>query len=37
MSKHVERIIGNIPDPQTLLPTLEGVDWVFHAAAKSDY
>jgi len=33
----VERVIGDILDPQTLLPALEGVDWVFHAAAQSDY
>jgi len=33
---HVERVIGDILDPQTLLPALEGVDWVFHAAAQSD-
>jgi len=37
MSKHVERVIGDILDSQTLLPALEGVDWVFQAAAQSDY
>jgi uncharacterized protein YbjT (DUF2867 family) len=35
MSKHVERVIGDILDPQTLLPALEGVDWLFHTAAQS--
>jgi len=33
----IERVIGDILEPQTLLPALEGVDWVFHAAAQSDY
>lgn len=33
----VERVIGDILEPQTLLPALDGVDWIFHAAAQSDY
>lgn len=29
----VEHIIGDITQPETLLPALKGMDWVFHAAA----
>lgn len=35
MSKHVEHVVGDILDPQTLHPSLEGVDWFFHDALQS--
>lgn len=33
----VKRVIGDILEQETLVPALEGVDWVFHTAAVSDY
>lgn len=33
----IELAQGDILEPQTLPPALEGVDYVFHAAAQSDY
>lgn len=31
----LERVIGDILNPETLIPAMQGVDWVFHAAAES--
>ncbi|HHS98251.1 MAG TPA: NAD-dependent epimerase/dehydratase family protein [Chloroflexi bacterium] len=33
----VERVVGNILDPPSLMRAMEGCDWVFHVAAVSDY
>jgi len=33
----VERFEGDILQPDTLVPALQGVRWLFHAAARSDY
>ena len=33
----VERVIGDILEPQTLTTPMQGVRYVFHAAAQSDY
>jgi dihydroflavonol-4-reductase len=33
----VERVIGDILDPASLRPAVEGAAWVFHVAAQSDY
>jgi dihydroflavonol-4-reductase len=33
----VELVVGDILEKETLLPAMEGVDLVFHAAAVSDY
>lgn len=32
----IRRVVGDILDPASLRPALEGVDWVFHAAAIAD-
>ncbi|KPK92695.1 MAG: hypothetical protein AMJ88_10335, partial [Anaerolineae bacterium SM23_ 63] len=33
----VERVVGDILEPETLRSAFKGVDWVFHTAAQSDY
>lgn len=33
----VERIVGDILEPETLIPAMQDVQVVFHAAAQSDY
>jgi len=33
----VERVEGDLFDPSSLMRAMEGCDWVFHAAAVSDY
>jgi dihydroflavonol-4-reductase len=33
----IERVIGDILEPETLRSAFEGVDWVFHTAAQADY
>jgi dihydroflavonol-4-reductase len=33
----IERVVGDILKPETLVTAFEGVDWVFHTAAQSDY
>jgi len=33
----LERVVGDVLRPQTLAPAVDGVRWVFHAAARSDY
>ncbi|HEY42441.1 MAG TPA: NAD-dependent epimerase/dehydratase family protein [Anaerolineae bacterium] len=33
----LERVVGDILEPETLRSAFEGVDWVFHTAAQSDY
>ncbi len=32
-----EEVVGDILDYDSLIPAMEGCDWVFHAAAVSDY
>jgi dihydroflavonol-4-reductase len=31
----LERVVGDIMQPETLKPAMQGVDWVFHAAAEA--
>jgi dihydroflavonol-4-reductase len=33
----VDRIVGDILDPESLAPAVAGAHWVFHTAAQSDY
>jgi dihydroflavonol-4-reductase len=33
----IERVIGDILEPETLRSAFKGVEWVFHTAAQSDY
>jgi dihydroflavonol-4-reductase len=32
-----ERVVGDILEPDSVIPAMAGVRWVFHAAAQSDY
>jgi dihydroflavonol-4-reductase len=34
---HFTPVVGDLLDPDSLRPALEGVDWVFHIAGVSDY
>jgi dihydroflavonol-4-reductase len=33
----IERVVGDILEPDSLSPAMSGVRWVFHTAAQSDY
>jgi dihydroflavonol-4-reductase len=33
----VERVVGDILDPESLAPAMRGARWVFHTATQSDY